>query len=162
MTARRSGNARYYRVEPGSPLHAPLTDLIERAIGRAACLVGAIEAVHGLDLAFLSERAPDPGGNHAIGQVGTGEPTRSAASPPCLVLVGDIPLDALDGAVARVERVLGLPPGALEVAFFQPDDWHARIASHNPYAVGLLAGRSLDLLPPSDSRETTLAPGDRR
>lgn len=161
LTARRSGNTRRYRVEPGCPLHAALTALIVHAIGPAACLAGAIEAIEGLELAFLSEREPERDGNRGAGRIDPGVATR-AAPPPRLVLVGDVPLEVLDGAAARVERALGLPRGALDFAFFQPGDWQARIATLNPYTMGLLAGRFLDLLPSRDPRAATLATVERR
>lgn len=140
LTARRSGNARLYRVDGDCPLHTALSTLIDRAIGRQACLAGAVEDVAGLELAFLSPAAPS-----------------DSDRPPRLVLVGDIPLDALTGAVARVERAIALPAGSLDLAFFQPDDWQVRIAAGNPYALELLAGRSQDLCPAEQAAPAVVA-----
>jgi hypothetical protein len=66
--------------------------------------------------------------------------------PLRLVLVGDVPLDALEATIARVETALDLPAGGLDVAFFQPDDWAARIQDRHAYALELLSGLRLILL----------------
>jgi hypothetical protein len=164
LVARRAGNARLYRVEPGCPLFAQLTALIDRAIGREACLAGAIDAVNGLEIAFLTGRLPDDGAavesTGAVSAAGSDDPPL-AGIPPHLVLVGEIPLDEIDGVIARVERSLSLPAGGLEVAFFQPDDWAARIETGNPYVQELLAGRRLDLAVSGGAAAFQTAPLDR-
>lgn len=129
LYARRTGNARLYRVNPRCPVLAPLTALVRACIGPEVALHGAVDGVAGLELAFLINRvAADE------------QPTRH------LVLVGEVPLEVLDSAVARAETALGLPAGELEVAFFRPDDWRARVAAGHPFVTSLLAGRRLDLV----------------
>ncbi len=128
LYARRSGNARLYRVDPTCPILAPLTALIRACIGPEAALRGAVDGVVGLELAFLIDRG--------------------AAEQPAshLVLVGEVPLEALDSAVARAETALDLAPGRLEVAFFRPDDWRNRVAEGHPFVTSLLSGQRLDLV----------------
>ncbi len=120
LIARRSGNARLYRVDPRNDLCDPLTALIIKAIGPDAALRGAIDGVDGLELVFI-----------------TGE---GAGAEARLVVVGDLELEALDSLTARAEKALGSAPNTVEIAFFQPDDWRTRIAQHNPYVWELLTG----------------------
>ncbi len=139
LSARRAGNARLYRVNPTCPVLAPLTALIHACIGLKAMLRGCVDGVTGLELAFLIDRA-------AAGE----QPTSH------LVLVGEVPLEALDGAVARAETALGLPPGRLEVAFFRPDDWHARLVAGHPFVTSLLTSGRLELVGSVDDELTGL------
>lgn len=120
LIARRSGNARLYRVDSRNPLIDPLTALIVKAIGADASLRGAIDGVDGLELVFI-----------------TGDDVNPETK---LVVVGDLELEALDALTARAEKALGSAPNTVEIAFFQPDDWRTRIAQHNPYVWELLTG----------------------
>lgn len=61
-----------------------------------------------------------------------------ATEPPYLLLVGDLSLDQLAVAQERVSYLLELPGDALRVAFFQPDQWHAHVASGNDFVARLL------------------------
>jgi hypothetical protein len=128
LLARRSGNARLYRIDSRCPLLEPLTALVVAAIGQEAALRGAIEDVEGLQLVFLT---------------GQGNQT---TNDPRLVVVGDVPLESLGAMTSRAESALRLPASTLEVAFFQPDDWRTRIAQHNSYVWELLTGPRLMLL----------------
>jgi hypothetical protein len=142
LIARRVGNARLYRVDARCPLLAPLTVLVERATDRDARLHGAIEAVPGLEIAFLAGyTAPEGGASHRAvdGRIDTAPSLR-------LVIVGDVPFDELEAAVARVERALDLPAGGLDLAFFQPDDWRSRVIRAHPLAVDLLGHRRFVLV----------------
>ncbi|MDP9365415.1 MAG: winged helix-turn-helix domain-containing protein [Chloroflexota bacterium] len=135
----RDGNARRYRPDPRSPLLSPLTALVIAAIGPEAVLPAAVEKVPALELAFLAGRLPaDPG----------------AGEPPHLVLVGELPLEEVDGAFARVGVALAAPD-RLELAYFRPGDWRERITAGNSYLSGLLAGPVVPLvgtLTPTDPR----------
>ena len=129
----RAGNARLYRPNPRCPLLPPLTSLVAAALGPEAVLPAAVEGVPNLELAFLAGRLP---------------PDPAATQPPHLVLVGELPLEEVDAALARVAVVLDplLRAGTVELAYFRPADWRARRAAGNPYLVGLLAGPLLPLL----------------
>ncbi len=128
LFARRSGNARLYRVNPACPILTPLTALIATAIGPLAALRGALEGVPGLEAGFLVGTLPGEGGENPDFE------------PPRLVLIGDIALDELDTVLARAETALGAAPGTVELAFFRPDDWQGRLAESNPYVLSLLNG----------------------
>ncbi len=98
LIARRSGNARLYRVDPRNLLIEPLTSLIVKAIGPDAALRGAIDGVDGMELVFI-----------------TGDDVSAGAR---LVVVGDLELEALDSLTARAETALGSAPNTVEIAFF--------------------------------------------
>ena len=128
LFARRSGNARLYRVDPACPILEPLTRLIITAMSPVAALSAAIEDVPGLESGFLAGTLPP-----------------FAGEPPRLVLIGDIALDELDALLARAETALGVNSGTLELAFFRPDDWQTRLADANPYVLGLVNSPRIDL-----------------
>ena len=132
---RRAGNARRYRPDPTSPLLPALTALVVATIGREAALRAAVAGMPELERAFLA------------GDLGPG-------GDPRLVLVGELPLDALDTAVERIAVALGRDPTAIDLAFFRPADWRTRVATGNPFAADLLGGPCLALL------EATDAPAD--
>jgi hypothetical protein len=127
----RAGNARLYRPDPRCPLLRPLTALVVAAIGPEAALAAAVEGVPGLAAAALA---------------GPLLPT-AGAEPRHLILVGELPVEQVDGALARAAVVADpfLGPGRLELAFFRPADWRARRAAGNPYLADLLAGPILPL-----------------
>ena len=129
----RAGNARLYRPDPACPLLGPLTSLVVAAIGHEAALAAAVEGVPGLDLALLA---------------GTLAAATPPAAPAYLVLVGELALEEVDAALARVAAVLDplLGPGRVELAFFRPADWCARRAAGNPVVDELLSGPHLPLL----------------
>ena len=129
FSARRSGNARLYRANPSCEILPALTDLVQACIGPEGALRGAVDGVAGLELAFLNHAPPLDG--REIRQ---------------LVLVGEVPLEALDGVVARAEAALSMPDGGLEVAFFRPDDWRTRVADRHPFVTSLLSGQRLELI----------------
>ena len=130
LTSHRDGNARLYAPATACPILAPLTALVAATPGPDAALRAAVADVPGLETAFLSGALPP----------------RPDAGPIRLVLVGEIPLEDLDGALGRVAAALDLEPDRLEFAFFRPDDWRDRLAQGNPYVAELLAGPRLDLL----------------
>ncbi len=128
LFARRSGNARLYRIVPTCPVLAPLSRLILTAIGPIPALSAAIDGVPGLESGFLAGSLP---------------PT--AGDTPRLVLIGEIALDELDTLLVRAETALGVTPSTLELAFFRPDDWQSRLADANPYVLGLVNGPRVEL-----------------
>ena len=100
LIARRSGNARLYRVDPRNDLSDALTALIVKSIGPDAALRGAIDGVDGLELVFI-----------------TGEGVGAEAR---LVVVGDLELEALDSLTARAEKRSAARPTRSRSPFFSP------------------------------------------
>ncbi len=137
LIARRAGNARLYRPDPSCPVLAPLTALVVAAIGMEPALRAAVESVPGLDAAFLAGSIPPTTGRRA--------PSGSAPGPVRLVLTGEVPLEALDAALERVASAMAIPASGIELAFFRPDDWRARLLEGNRYVAELLAGPRLHL-----------------
>jgi hypothetical protein len=132
----RAGGSRFYAPNPAWPALAPLTHLVVAAIGVETALRAALEGVAALELALL-----------------TGTPTEYVATEPrYLVLVGELTVDTVDGALARVETALAAlgPPRRVELVFHRPAEWRARLAGGNAFVAALLAGPYLVLagLPP--------------
>lgn len=135
LAARRDGATRRYRVTVGCPLRAPLTALVLAAIGVEAALRGAVDGSPGLEHAFL-------------------------AGERSLVAVGDVPLDVLDGIVARVEQTLGTTPGTIELAFFRSHEWRDHVAAGDAYVTELLARPRIELTGESKPAASAQGPGD--
>lgn len=128
----RAGNVRLYRPDPRCPLLEPLTGLVLAALGPTTALAAAVEGVSGLDLALVAGALPPAGDADTVH----------------LVLVGELPLEAVDGVLARAVTVLQTRPGGprVELAYFRPLDWSARRADGNRYLADLLAGPVLPLV----------------
>jgi hypothetical protein len=131
----RAGGSRLYAPNLACPLLAPLTQLVIRAVGVEAALTAAVEEVAGLELAMLA---------------GALAPVAGFAGPRYLVLVGELPIEAVDGAFARVATALAAvdPAGAVELAFYRPAEWRARRDAGNAFLAGLQGGSHLVLRGP--------------
>ena len=120
----RVGNARLYRPDPTWPLLEPLTALTVRAIPLEEALRGAAEGVPGIDGAWVS------------GDLG------SRSTPVYVVVVGSLGVEDLDGLFDRCRVALDPIAGAsrIELAYFRPADWEARLARGDPFATMLREG----------------------
>ena len=123
----RAGSARLYRPNPTWPLVAPLTALITTAIGLEPALRAAVEGLPRLELALLTGALP---------------PTPLEPEPVRLVLVGELALEEVDAALARVSVVTDpiLGRDGIELAYYRTGDWRTRRANGNPFVAALLAG----------------------
>jgi DNA-binding transcriptional ArsR family regulator len=117
----RVGNARFYRPDPGWPLLEPLTALTVRAMPLEEALRGAVEGVPGIEGAWVS------------GDLG------SPPAPVYVVVLGSLGVDELDGLFDRCRVALAPIAGAfrVELAYFRPADWTARLARDDPFATAL-------------------------
>ena len=125
----RVGNARLYGPDPTWPLLEPLTALIVRAMPLAEALRGAVEGVPGIDAAWVRGNISSP------------------ADPVYVVVVGRLGLEDLDGVLERC-RVALVPlagPDRIELAYFRPADWEARLANDDPFAAALHEGDRIGL-----------------
>jgi len=136
IKGRREGNSRRYRVSAASPILHELTALVVKGIGEADALRAALEDIPGLEAAFLARSLPlDPT---------EGEQTTAGLIP--LVLIGEVSLEAVDDAQARVASLLDLPTSRIEAVFYLPSDWRDRLEQQSQYAVWLISGPRTDLL----------------
>jgi hypothetical protein len=125
----RVGNARLYRPDPTWPLREPLTALTVRAVPLEEALRGAVEGVPGIDGAWVS-----------------GDPT-SQSDPVYVVVLGSLAVEELDGIFdrCRVALVPIVGSGRIELAYFRPADWKARMARSDPFARSLRDGHRIEL-----------------
>lgn len=125
----RVGNARLYRPDPAWPLLEPLTALTVRAMPLEEALRGAAEGVPGIDGAWVS------------GDLGV----RSA--PVYVVVVGSLGVEDLDGFFDRCRVVLNpiADPSGIELAYFRPADWEARLARGDRFAAALVEGDRIEV-----------------
>jgi hypothetical protein len=125
----RVGNARLYRPDAAWPLLEPLTALTVRAMPLEEALCGAVEGMPGLDAAWVS------------GDLG------SPSAPVYVVVVGSLGVEELDGVFARCRVALDpiAGPSRIELAYFRPADWEARLARGDPFATALREGARIEL-----------------
>jgi hypothetical protein len=125
----RVGNARLYGPNPEWPLLEPLTALTVRAMPLEEALRGAVEGVPGIDGAWVS------------GDLG------SRSAPVYVVVVGSLGVEELDGVFDRCRIALVPVVGAsrIELAYFRPADWEARLARGDPFATALRDGDRIEL-----------------
>jgi DNA-binding transcriptional ArsR family regulator len=117
----RVGNARLYSPNAAWSLLEPLTALTVRAMPLEEALRGAVERVPGIDAAWVS------------GDLG------SPLAPVYVVIVGRLGVEELDGVFARCRVALDpiAGPDRIELAYFRPADWEARLARGDPFAMAL-------------------------
>jgi len=138
LNGRREGNAYRYRGNPECELLQPLTALVVAAIGEEEALRATFDEVAGVQAAFLAGDLP-----------------RAGTKTTPLVVIGDLPLEEIDGLESRPVEVLDLPRGAIELAYYRPDDWRSKVEQQNPFVLAVLKDRRLDivandgLIPPS-------------
>ena len=127
----RAGASRLYRPNPAWSLLSALTGLVGGAIGIEAVMAGAVEGVPGLARALVA------------GEV----PPRRASDPVYLILVGDLSIEDVDAIFARISALLAgqVAPHQLELAFFRPDDWRARVTQPSDFWAQLLTGPVVEL-----------------
>lgn len=126
LVSQREGNSRRYRLDPDSPILQPIEALVEAAgpgstgtsLSRKPASSPSLDGITGVELAFIARRHGEA---------------------PQLVLVGDVPFDQIERARQQVGRALGPAGDDLEVAFYLPADWRARVASGAPFVHALLA-----------------------
>ena len=125
----RVGNARLYCPDAAWPLLEPLTALTVRAMPLEEALRGAVEGVPGIDGAWVS------------GDLG------SPSAPVYVVVVGSLGVEELDGVFARCRVALDpiVGTGRIELAYFRPADWEARLARVDPFATALREGDRIGL-----------------
>ena len=125
----RVGNARLYGPDPAWPLLEPLTALTVRAMPLKEALRGAAEGVPGIDSAWVS-----------------GDLT-SRSDPVYVVVLGNIGVDDLDGIFERCQVALAPISGRsrIELAYFRPADWEARLTCSDPFTTSLLDGPRTEL-----------------
>jgi DNA-binding transcriptional ArsR family regulator len=136
IKGKREGNSRRYRVNPACPVLRELTALVVKGIGEDEALRSALEDIPGLEAAFLARSLP----------LDAQESELPFAGPIPLVLIGEVSLEAVDDAQARVASLLDLPSQRIEAVFYLPTDWRSRLDQQSQYAVWLVSGPRTDLL----------------
>lgn len=125
----RVGNARFYRPDPGWPLLEPLTALTVRAIPLEDALRGAVEDVPGIEGAWIA-------GSH-----------ESPSVPVYVVIIGTLEVEAIDGVFDRCRVALAPVMGQsrVELAYFRPIEWKARLTSSDPFVASLYTEPRIEL-----------------
>jgi hypothetical protein len=118
----RQGSSRRYRPTADFPLLAPLTALVALSSSVADAARGAVEAVPGVEKAWLA------------GDLAHDE------RPAYLVIVGWVGLEEIDALFDRVRLVLQAHSAerSLELAYFQPHDWQERQRGNDRFMRELL------------------------
>jgi hypothetical protein len=133
----RQGSSRKYRPDAQFPLLAPLTTLVARSSSFATAVRGSAEAVPGVEQAWIA------GGLAEAGQ------------PAYLVVVGWVGLDEIDNLFERVRLVIQAhyPGRGIELAYFPPDDWQARLIANDRFTREVLQSSRVELLGKADGAD---------
>lgn len=116
IKGRREGLSRRYRVLTEEPTNVAMVQLVVSALGMQHATDLTLSDLVGVSGAVVVDAATYAGDDKLA----------------YLVLVGDVDLAHLDVAHARMSTILGIPPDALEVAFFVEDEWAMRAQTGNP------------------------------
>lgn len=123
LASERQGNTRYYSVNEAHPLYAELKAIVYKTEGLGDALRTRLASLPGVAAAVV------------YGSVaGDGE---DAYSDVDLLIVGEVPLEALDKVLADAEALLGRE---VNVTVLSPDEWHGRISRRQAFAIGVLEG----------------------
>jgi hypothetical protein len=133
----RAGASRLYRPNPEWPLLPALTGLVGGAIGTDAVIAGAVEGVPGLTRVVVAGELPP----------------RRETDLVYLILVGDLSIEDVDAIYARVAALIAalVAPHQLELAFFRPDDWRARVSQPSDFWAQVLTGKTVQFEAPPDT-----------
>ncbi|HVE68791.1 MAG TPA: nucleotidyltransferase domain-containing protein [Solirubrobacteraceae bacterium] len=118
----RVGRSKLYRAAAGSPVHAPLRELLARTLGVEPLLRERLAAVPGVAAAALF-------GSWAAGRIGP-------ASDIDLLVVGDVDRDRLLREVREVERVVGRE---INLTAYRPDEFARRRRERSGFLATVLA-----------------------
>ncbi|MGN6033261.1 MAG: helix-turn-helix domain-containing protein [Thermomicrobiales bacterium] len=141
--------SRRYALDRAFPPTEPLIHLVYAAWGFPALATAALA-----DLGTPGgSGAPDAGLREASLRY-----RGATVNEVTLVLVGDISLDLLATAQTRIARLLDIDPDALNVAFFRPDQWSARMEERDPLVTRLLALPGVPLMAPAPTASPAAAP----
>jgi hypothetical protein len=130
LVGRREGNAYRYRGNQSCELLQPLTALVVAAIGDDEALRATFDGVQGVQAAFLAG----------------GLAKKTGGAPTPLVVIGDLPLEELDALESRPNSVLNLPAGAIELAYYRPEDWRTKLHQANPFVLSILKEHRIELV----------------
>lgn len=122
VRGQREGSSRRYAVQRDTPVVGALTRLVVAMVGAPVTIEAALRDLPGLEAGTL------------LGAI----PARAGAT--ALVLIGELSLDTVELARHRVAWLLDTDDDAIEIAFFQPEEWLARRDAGHP-----LVRRLLDL-----------------
>lgn len=106
LAGRREGASRRYAVDLQHPLSRPLVNLVVATLGLQRVLADALTDLGHLEQAFLAGPGAD------------GKPAGLT-----LVVIGELGLEELGMAQARVALLLATDAERIELAYFSPEDW---------------------------------------
>jgi hypothetical protein len=129
----RVGASRLYQPNQTWPLLPALTSLVGGAIAIEEALEGAVEGVPGLVWTLVAGELPP----------------RQDADLVYFILVGDLSIEEVDAIYARASALFAalVPPHRLELAFFRPDDWRARISQPSDFWAQIVTGPTVQFEP---------------
>lgn len=125
----RVGRTRRYRAAAGSPLHAPLRELLQRTLGVEPLLRRALGEVEGIEAAAIF-------GSWAEGSASEG-------SDVDLLVIGDMQRAAVLDAVRSVEEIAARE---IDVTAYRADEFERRRAEGSGFLRTVLRGPLIQLI----------------
>jgi hypothetical protein len=125
----RQGNSRKYCPDARFPLLAPLTTLVARSSSLVEVARGSVEAVPGVEQAWISGELAD------------------FDRPAYFVVVGWVGLEEIDSVFDRVRLAIQAhyPERGIELAYLPPDAWQKRLSANDRFTRELCESARVEL-----------------
>jgi predicted nucleotidyltransferase len=133
LLSESAAGARYYRLNLTFPLYPELKSMVLKTTGLGDTLRASLEQLGAVETAFV------------YGSVASGK--EDAFSDLDLMLIGDINLPELAGAVSKLEKQAGR---AINYIVFTAEEWRQRLADGDPLVENVLAGPRVVLIGDED------------
>jgi predicted nucleotidyltransferase len=138
LTSTREANARYFTVDTSCPIYPELKSIIFKTVGLADYLRSSLDAIGDIKVALI------------YGSVARNvEDVRSDVD---VLVIGDVDMDALDGAVDSAERAIGRE---INTNVYTRDEWASRSRAGQAFATDILSGPKIFLMGDEDELRRT-------
>lgn len=129
VVGRREGQQKFYAQDPACAIRAELEGLILKTVGAVGLIRAALEKIPGVERAFLY-------GSFAKGTAG-------AQSDIDVMIIGALTLEALDAAMADIERALGR---SVNYVLYDRAEFEAKRSAGEGFLADVLKGPVISLV----------------
>ncbi len=129
LVSARAGNLKQFRVNRSCSFFDELKGLILKTAGVAGQIKSLLEAVKGIEFAFIY-------GSFAGGR-------ENADSDVDLLIVGDVDLNVIDAALQRLEKALGR---SVNYVLYDPQEFKEKVTTKDGFISNVLDGEKIALV----------------
>jgi predicted nucleotidyltransferase len=129
LVSARAGNLKQFRVNRSCSFFDELKGLILKTAGVAGQIKSLLEAVNGIELAFIY-------GSFAGGR-------ENAESDVDLLIVGDVDLDMIDASLQGLEKAFGR---SVNYVLYDPQEFKEKVTAKDGFISNVLDGEKIALV----------------